>query len=159
MYPKKQTPEQAVTLQALKEYQAARLVRLREALGLSQIGAARAIGVDKTRFNKWEKGTHTIDPLALQLFCEVNHVSADYVIKAMLSALPDSIRDKVLAAEMQELDAARKDPTNPKIPADIRARLAALRDGRPPGPPEPSTSGHPTKKTRKPPADAPNSVP
>jgi DNA-binding XRE family transcriptional regulator len=94
--------------QERQKAQAARLQRVRCALGISQKKAAETVGVPYLKWHKMEHGTHPLDPLALQIFCEKYELGADYVILAMYTALPPVLREQVLQMEQEELRQARE---------------------------------------------------
>jgi transcriptional regulator with XRE-family HTH domain len=100
--------------------QAARLQRVRRALGISQKYAAETVGVPYLKWHKMEHGTHPLDPLALQIFCEKYELGADYVILAMYTALPPVLREQVLQMEQEELRQAREGISPATQSADTR---------------------------------------
>ena len=123
----KLTPEQASDRRKRLAFQAARLRRLREALGLQQNDAARQVSLDPPRWNKYERGIQAIDILVLQQFCEVNHTSAEYVVTANMASLQEPVRGRVLAMEQEAMTLARAGKLPPElIPADIRERLDTI---------------------------------
>jgi hypothetical protein len=107
--------------------QGARLHRVRCALGISQKSAAETVGVPYLKWHKMEHGTHPLDPLALQIFCEKYGLGADYVILAMYTALPPVLRERVLEMEQEELQQALQEAVAGKPPErtapDIKRRV------------------------------------
>jgi transcriptional regulator with XRE-family HTH domain len=126
------TETQFKALETRKRVQGARLRRLRLALGLSQKQAAAIAGISNIRLNRMEAGVQSIDPLALQTFCEANRVGADYVIVASRSSLLAELRDRIAELEDQELEAAKQGQPREQTAPDILARHDALTTPRTP---------------------------
>jgi transcriptional regulator with XRE-family HTH domain len=129
-----------------QEDQAARLHRLRRAIGITQTKAAEVVGVTLFKWHKMEHGQHPIDPLALQIFCEEYGIGADYVILSTYTTLPPVLRGRVLEMEDEELQRAKAGKLPKGQSPDIRRRLAQQPPPLPPLPPAPNPHGRRKRK-------------
>jgi transcriptional regulator with XRE-family HTH domain len=113
-----------------------RLKLVREAVGLSQSGLARDIGVAPVTVSAWENGRNQIDILKLASAARRHRFSTDWVILGELSSLPEDVADRLQAIETLATETGRGRPSRP--PAFRRLRT--------PGPNSPT--GKPRRAAR-----------
>jgi transcriptional regulator with XRE-family HTH domain len=77
------------------EQVAARLVRTREALGLSQAELCRQIGVESNTWNQYEKAKREIPRETVELLKMRYGVSFDWLYAGDMSRLPKDILDQL----------------------------------------------------------------
>lgn len=105
----------AVGLLTEHDYRLGVKVRLRaliDALNISQVEAAKDMGISKNRLGNWLRLTNIQypDPYCLYKFCRLRSVTADWIYLDDPARLPDLVRRALLEAEPISMDHAAPAP-------------------------------------------------
>ena len=57
-----------------------RMKFIRESQNLTMGDVAKRMGIKQQQYDRYEKGVNTMPVTRLQQFCEITHISADYIL-------------------------------------------------------------------------------
>ena len=98
----------------------ARLEMAIQAVGLTQAEAARNLDVSPSKFGHWIQGRHYPNPYTVKRFCDRYGITADWIYRGQVSALPHDLGDVLSGATrassgaLQEASRQVPSPTKPR---------------------------------------------